>query len=205
MLRGWSGSSFSHAVNRDVINEITRRLAARGIKPQQRGFMLDAVHRLDNKRRLTVKGSGQIVLTPHNKNSRRVKPEKVTGLKTVIEGHAAQLNLPFPHRLSNTLLKFTSGVKINGRPWKKGVHCLYYLPTDRRVDDFPLIGKILFLIWRPSVSAIITSSSWSRDSSSTGRRASTFSTLNGLSSKSSSIGSISPIWLGPSRSSMRVV
>ena len=111
--------------------------------------MLDAVHRLDNKRRLTVKGSGQIVLTPHNKNSRRVKPEKVTGLKTVIENHAAQLNLPFPHRLSNTLLKFTSGVKINGRPWKKGVHCLYYLPTDRRVDDLPRIGKVLFFILEP--------------------------------------------------------
>jgi hypothetical protein len=146
MLRGWSTSSFSNAVGRDVIATINTRLQKRGSKPAKRGFLLDAVERVDKRRRLTVKGGGDVTCNSNVRNSSRVTTALFRGLKQAIQQHAAELDLSVPHVVSDTVTQMVGGVRINGRPWKKGDMCFYYLPTDRAIDCLPRVGQVHFFV-----------------------------------------------------------
>jgi hypothetical protein len=149
MLRGWSASTFSNAVDRELVHTIEARLKARGAKRATRGFLLDEDTRVAQKRKVTMRGSGDIGYTAHNKNSKWIKPalkikDPITGadtaqlvyrgLNTAIMAHADELDLPVPHQLSNRVLQLTGGVNINGRPWKTGVHCFFYRRDDRAIN-----------------------------------------------------------------------
>jgi hypothetical protein len=146
MLRGWSTSTFSNAVSRDLVRVIAARLQGRGEKPAVRGFLLDAVERFDKRRRLTVKGGGGIAYKANSRNSRMINTADVVGLKAVIEAHVTMLQRVAPHQVPLTLKKFTAGVRINGRPWKQGDLCYYFLTTDIRLDALPRIGQVLFFV-----------------------------------------------------------
>ena len=146
MLRGWSTSSFSNAVSRDVIQNIAERLKKRGTKPPMRGFLLDAVARFDMRRRLTVKGGGEIKFTSTVRNSCKVTTTAIRGLRTAIQGHATELDLRVPHVVSEKVTQLVAGVRINGRPWKKGDMCFYYLPDDRAIACLPRVGQVHFFI-----------------------------------------------------------
>jgi hypothetical protein len=146
MLRGWSTSSFSNAVSRDVIRNITERLRLRGEKPAVRGFLLDATARFDKRRKLTVRGGGVIGYVANTRNSCMINTADVHGLGAVIHAHAHQLELRVPHIVPGTLKQLTAGVRMNGRPWKAGDMCYYFLPTDRRLDALPRVGQVLFFV-----------------------------------------------------------
>jgi hypothetical protein len=146
MLRGWSASSFSHAVSFDIKEAISAKQEARGTKPAKRGFLLSAVDKVNKRRKVTMKGKGDIGYTAHNKNSSMIVAAHTHDLNTCIATHAHQLGLPAPHQLPTRVLKLTSGVRINGRPWKKGSMCFYYLPTDRRLDDTPRVGEVQYFV-----------------------------------------------------------
>jgi hypothetical protein len=147
MLRGWSNSSFCNAVSRELLARIARRSAARGCKPAERGFALDAEAQVTKRRKLTVKGSGDITFQAHNKNSSKIVSSSIAALNRVITEHANQLGVP--HQLANRVLKMTAGVRINGRPWKAGVLCYYFLTSDLRVDALPRIGQVQYFVVVP--------------------------------------------------------
>jgi hypothetical protein len=160
MLRGWSASTFANAVDRELVHTIADRHQARGSKSARRGFLLDAEERLAKKRKVTMKGSGDIGYTAHNKNSSWIDPaatddngrQLFRGLNTEIMKHAEELDLRVPHQLSTRALQLTSGVHINGRPWKKGVYCFYFLRTDRRIDAPLRVAKVAsFVVTRIGV------------------------------------------------------
>jgi hypothetical protein len=146
MLRGWTTSSFSNAVGVPVVRAIEKRLAARGEKPAMRGFLLDAGARCDKRRKLTVRGAGEVHHVPTDRNSITVATADVFGLRTVIQDHANQINLRVRHVVPDNLLELTSGVRINGRPWKSGDLCYYFLTTDRRIDAKPRVGQVISFI-----------------------------------------------------------
>jgi hypothetical protein len=146
MLRGWSGSTIANAVSRTVVGEIDKRLANRGLKRAKRGFLLDAESRFDKRRKLTMKGGGKINYVLHNKNSGKVDAANIPGLVRAITGHATQLDLAVPHQVSTTALVLNSGVRINGRPWREGNHCFFFLPTDRRIDSQCRVGIVRFFV-----------------------------------------------------------
>jgi hypothetical protein len=146
MLRGWSTSSFSNAVGRDVIDTINQRLQKRGSKPAKRGFLLDAVERVDKRRRLTVKGGGAITCDSNTRNSCMVTTANIRGLKQAIQSHAAEMELTVPHVVSDRVTQMVGGVRINGRPWKKGDMCFYYLPDDRAIACLPRVGQVHFFV-----------------------------------------------------------
>ena len=146
MLRGWSTSSFSNAVSVDVVRTIDKRLALRGEKQAARGFLLDATMSCDKRRKLTVRGSGDVQHVPNARNSGTIATSDVLGLRRMIQDHADQLNLRLPHVVPDTLTQLTAGVRINGRPWKSGDLCYYYLTTDRRVDAKPRVGQIISFV-----------------------------------------------------------
>jgi hypothetical protein len=150
MLRGWSASTFSHSVSPHIKQAVAKRQRARGERaPAARGFLLSAVDQVNKRRKVTVKGSGDIGYTAHNKNSANIVSGGPRGLNACIAEHAAQLDLPAPHLLYDRVLKLTSGVRINGRPWSTGVMCFYYLPTDRRMDDTPRVGQVQYFFMTP--------------------------------------------------------
>jgi hypothetical protein len=149
MLRGWSASTFSNAVDRELVRTIEGRLQARGCKRATRGFLLDENARVAQKRKVTMKGSGDVGYTAHNKNSRWINPalkikhpitgadtaqQVYRGLNTAIMDHAGELGLRVPHQLSNRVRQLTGGVHINGRPWKRGAHCFFYRRDDRAIN-----------------------------------------------------------------------
>ena len=152
MLRGWSTSTFSHAVSTDVVRAVGTRLSDRGLQMPKRGFLLDSSARMDKRRKVTVKGGGEIALIPHSRNSRRLHSDDnlltdcppLYSLPAAVASHARQLAVP--HVLSNRLLCMWSGVYINGRPWPKGSLCFYFLPTDRTITALPRVGVVLFFV-----------------------------------------------------------
>jgi hypothetical protein len=146
MLRGWSTSTFSNAVSRDVVRAIADRLRGRGEKPAVRGFLLDAEERFDKRRRLTVKGSGDIAYKSNTRNSRMIRTTDVVGLRPAIMAHAAVVHQLAPHQVPGTLKKLTAGVRINGRPWKTGDLCFYFLTTDNQINALPRIGQVEFFV-----------------------------------------------------------
>ena len=150
MLRGWSASTFSHAVSPHVKEAVAAGKRARGgPAPAARGFLLSAVDQVNKRRKVTVKGSGNIGYTAHNKNSTKLVSADIRGLNACITDHAGQLNLSAPHLLHTRVLKLISGVQINGRPWSTGVMCFYYLPTDRRMDDTRRVGQVQYFFMTP--------------------------------------------------------
>jgi hypothetical protein len=146
MLRGWSTSTFSNAVSRDLVSAIAARLQGRGAKPAVRGFLLDAVGRFDKRRRLTVKGGGDIGYTSNTRNTTLIDIDDVADLRGTIEQHVLQLALRVPHQLPDTLRMLTSGIRMNGRPWKKGNMCFFFLTTDRTIAAQARVGKVLFFV-----------------------------------------------------------
>jgi hypothetical protein len=146
MLRGWSTSSFSNAVSRDIVRTIADRLRRRGEKPAVRGFLLDATMRFNKRRKLTVRGGGDIGYVANTRNSCMIDTVDVLGLRAAIEEHANQLALRVPHVVPATLKKLTAGVRMNGRPWKAGNICYYFLTTDRRMDALPRVGQVMYFV-----------------------------------------------------------
>ena len=146
MLRGWSTSTFSNAVSRDVVHAIADRLQGRGEKPAVRGFLLDAVQRFDKRRKLTVKGGGDIAYKSNTRNSRMLKTADVVGLRATIMAHAAVVYELAPHQVPLHLKKLTAGVRMNGRPWKQGDLCYYFLTTDTQINALPRIGQVEYFV-----------------------------------------------------------
>ena len=157
MLRGWSVSTISNAVDRTLVHAIEARLKTRGAKRATRGFLLDEDARVAKKRKVTMKGSGDIGYTAHNKNSRWINPslkvkDPITGedtaqlvyrgLNAAIMHHANELDLRVPHQLSTRVLQLTGGVHINGRPWKAGSHCFFFRRDDRAITAPVRVAKV---------------------------------------------------------------
>jgi hypothetical protein len=146
MLRGWSTSTFSNAVSRDLVKAIGERLKGRGAKPAVRGFLLDAAVQSGKRRRLTMKGSGDIAYTSNTRNTTVITTNEIRHLRATIEDHVRALNLIVPHQVPDQLKKLTAGVRINGRPWKTGDMCYFYILTDRTIAARVRTGKVLFFV-----------------------------------------------------------
>ena len=108
--------------------------------------MLDADARYSKRQKLTVKGAGKIAYTLHNKNSEKVEASLITGLKEAIKWHTDRLALSVPHLLGEQVLVLRAGVRINGRPWKAGDHCFFYLPTDYQIRAKNRVGIVRFFV-----------------------------------------------------------
>jgi hypothetical protein len=145
MLRGWCASTFNNA----VCPEVKAAVKARVLPTQsgaKRGFLLSAVALVHKRRKVTMRGSGDVGYTAHNKNSRWFDSAQVPGLIRCISAHATGLDLEMPDPPRARMLQLTSGVQINGRPWAAESMCFYYLPTDRRIDDNLRIGQVQYFV-----------------------------------------------------------
>jgi hypothetical protein len=153
ILRGWSASSFSNAVSTELVDAVDQRLKDRGRKKPTRGFLLDATTVVEKRQKLTVKGDGEISYTKIGRHSSRPVATKILPepdedlLNEVIAAHALQLDLTTPHVLHKRVRKLTGGVRINGRPWKTGNHCFFYIPTDRRIHAKKRVGIVKFFVF----------------------------------------------------------
>jgi ribosomal protein L35 len=106
------------------------------------GFLSTSSDVLDQPGK-TVAGSGEIRYKKHSRSHSNPKYEhrKLRRLRQKVEAYVAQMGVQdfVPPR---RVLSLTSGISFNGKPWKKGTGCLFYLDDDARSQRKPRVGQV---------------------------------------------------------------
>jgi hypothetical protein len=142
MVRGYLTSTVGRSINPARLEIIRRRAEARAGNPPKTGFLSRSSDILDLEGQ-TRSGSGEIKYTLHSRSHTKPYYTDVAfrKLRLVVEKYVRQVqidNFAPPERI----LALTSGISFNGKSWKIGSGCLFYLDDDARGQEHPRVGKV---------------------------------------------------------------
>jgi hypothetical protein len=139
MVRGYL---FARSIAPERLESIRLNAEARGSRPPKTGFLTLSSDILDLPGKSRA-GSGELKYKLHSRSHTRPLYEDATCRKVrpVVRGYVQQMlieNFEPPERI----LALTCGISFNGKQWRLGSGCLFYLDTDAPSLVHPHVGTV---------------------------------------------------------------